>query len=216
MRNRGEDLRFTGMIGGFGTESGLRVVFGSWRDSPFGRFTDVMIQNARGDRTLIAPSQEIADFVSGTYTFDEVLVERVTIARSHAWLWVIASTIEIGARIGGTTPLGRALRLVPRPIATNPTWLTAIDPLARVLSPGTRTAGSAGSDRTEFYGVTTARSIDEVSGEHRRIDFGGIARMHPRVDFGFGSPPARPSLVAVTTTIRMPPAEATAFTPASS
>jgi hypothetical protein len=93
---------------------------------------------------------------------------------------------------------------VPRRIAVHPAWLTALDPVARLLSPGTRTAGSAGSGRREFYGVTTARAIHEIDGRFRGEDFGGLTRIQPRVTFGFASPPARPSLVAVTTTIRMP------------
>ena len=34
-------LVFTGHIAGFGTGSGVRMVVGSWRESPFGRFADV-------------------------------------------------------------------------------------------------------------------------------------------------------------------------------
>ena len=205
MASRGEDLRFSGMIGGFGTERGQRVVVGAWRSSPFGSFTDVMIEDEGGHRTLIAPSQAIADFIASTYSFDEVIVEPVALERSHAWLSVSSASIRIRARIGGTTALGRLLRLVPRRLAVDPAWPTLLDPIARTLSPGSRTAGSAGSGRREYYGVLSARGIHEISGDFRGDEFGRMSRLHPPVHFGFGSPPARPSLVAVTTTIRMPP-----------
>ena len=34
---------FTGHIAGFGTGSGVRFVVGTWAQSPFGAFTDVMV-----------------------------------------------------------------------------------------------------------------------------------------------------------------------------
>ena len=48
--------RFTGTITGLGTASGTRIVIGDWTTSPFGRFTDVMIEDAAGQRRLLAPT----------------------------------------------------------------------------------------------------------------------------------------------------------------
>ena len=46
-KRRGNDtgrrLTFTGHIAGVGTGAGVRMVIGSWLESPFGRFADVMV-----------------------------------------------------------------------------------------------------------------------------------------------------------------------------
>ncbi|MBI0381305.1 hypothetical protein JBE27_34865 [Streptomyces albiflaviniger] len=39
-------LRFDGWIAGMGTSSGTRVVLGHWERSPFGPFSDVMLDRA--------------------------------------------------------------------------------------------------------------------------------------------------------------------------
>jgi hypothetical protein len=64
--------RFDGFIAGLGTPAGLRVVVGHWPSSPFGAFTDVMAERPGGHRMLLAPTEQVAGFVAGTYTFDEV------------------------------------------------------------------------------------------------------------------------------------------------
>ena len=50
-------------------ERGVRLVVGVWDDSPLGAFADVMVERADGHRLLLAPSHEVADFVTGTYTY---------------------------------------------------------------------------------------------------------------------------------------------------
>ena len=44
--------RFEGFIAGVGSTSGIRVVVGHWPRSPFGSFTDAMVERADGRRTL--------------------------------------------------------------------------------------------------------------------------------------------------------------------
>lgn len=70
----GERLRFDGWIAGVGTSSGTRLVVGHWPRSPFGAFSDVMIEHPDGERVLLAPSRRIADFVAATYRFDRIEV----------------------------------------------------------------------------------------------------------------------------------------------
>ena len=72
-------LRFTGAIAGVGSTSGVRFVVGRWTESPLGSFADVMVEDATGHRVLIAPRQQVADFVASTYSFDEVRVEPVSV-----------------------------------------------------------------------------------------------------------------------------------------
>ncbi|MCS5724217.1 hypothetical protein N1028_15540 [Herbiconiux sp. CPCC 203407] len=199
-------VRFAGRIAGFGTASGTRIVAGLWQRSPFGPFADVMLEDAGGHRTLLAPSDEVAEFVSSTYSFDEVRVVPVAWHRITGGLRVEASGLEARLFVGAMPPLGRLLRVVPPRIATAPLWLEAIDPLARVIVPGVRTAGTAGGGRREFYGVTTLRRIAWAGARLDGVDLGAFAALDPPVRFGFGSAPPEPHLVDLVTSIRMPAA----------
>lgn len=84
-------LRFDGWIAGVGTSSGTRVVLGHWPRSPFGPFSDAMVERADGERLLLAPTREIADFVSGTYTFDTVRVVPVDVSVAQD-TWTVTAT----------------------------------------------------------------------------------------------------------------------------
>ncbi|MFB2596369.1 hypothetical protein ACEXQE_01110 [Herbiconiux sp. P17] len=206
-RSRGRasrDLRFAGRIAGFGTTSGTRIVLGLWETSPFGRFADAMIEDARGHRILLAPTDEVAAFIAATYAFDEVRVLPVARRRIDGGLALDASALSVRLRVGSVSPLGRVLRSVPPRLATHLGWLRAIDPVARTLQPGVRTAGSAGGGRREFYGVTLARRIVWAEARLDGADLGAFAELDPPVRFGFASAPREPHLVDVVTTIREP------------
>jgi hypothetical protein len=197
-------LRFSGRIAGFGTASGTRVVLGLWERTPFGAFADAMIEDGDGRRLLVAPTREVADFIGSTYAFDEVRIAPVSWRRIAGGLSVSAGPLAVRLELGGLTPLGRLLRIVPRPLAEHPAWLTAISPVASLLVRGVSTAGSAGHGRREYYGV---RAIRRVEGVHARLaeeDLGPLRPLSPPVRFGFSSAPAAPAIVDVTTTIALP------------
>jgi len=198
------DDRFTGRIAGVGTTSGTRIVVGMWESSPLGRFADVMVEDEAGHRLLLAPSEAVAEYVSATYSFDEVRVVPVAWRRVDGGLRVTAGELDVRLTIGGISALGMLLRLVPRRIATRPGWLRLVDPVARVLVRGARTAGTAGGGRREFYGVTLARHVTALAAHDGGRDLGALAPLSPPVRFGFGSAPAQPSLVDVVSTIRRP------------
>lgn len=198
---------FSGHIAGVGSQSGHRLVVGSWQTSPFGAFTDVMVQRAGGgigtddERVLLAPTREIADFVSTTYAFDRVLVGPVRAELTEHRLTVAAPNLDLRIDIGGAAPLDRLLRLVPARLAVAPWWLRAIDPVASRMVTGVHTAGTAGNGRREYYGVRRSRRIVGVSGRLDGEDLGSLAPLRPPVRFGFASAPAEPQIVSVTTTI---------------
>ncbi|MGN6408818.1 MAG: hypothetical protein ACTHMH_10750, partial [Curtobacterium sp.] len=102
------------------------------------------------------------------------------------------------------SPLGRVLRIVPKQIARDPRWLAAIDPVARLVAPGSGTAGSAGNGRREYYGVTGAHDVTGVRGTWAGESLGSLAPLDPPVAFGFASMPRIPQVVDVETTIREP------------
>ncbi len=197
-------LVFRGHIAGFGTAAGVRLVVGDWAESPFGAFADVMVQTAGGERVLLAPTAQVADFVSSTYQFDRIEIGPVRSDLSGDRLGIEAPGLSAEVSIGRAAPIDRLLRLVPVALATAPWWLRAIDPVAAVLVRGVHTAGSAGNGRREYYGVRRSRLIDAVSGTFDGRDLEGIAPLLPPVGFGFSSAPPTPQIVAVTTTIDMP------------
>ncbi|MDK1326064.1 hypothetical protein [Arthrobacter sp. zg-Y1143] len=193
--------RFRGYIAGLGTASGVRLVVGHWLDSPFGAFTDVMAEHDDGVRTLLAPSDAVAEYVGGTYRFDRTVVAPVDAVLSASALRVAAGPLRLEVELGPVTVLGRLLEHVPAPLAVAPWWLRAVNPVAGLIVPGVQTAGSAGGGRREFYGVRSIRSLVAATAAWDGADLGQLRRIDPPVKFGFSSVPAPPQIVAVTTTI---------------
>lgn len=196
--------RFTGRIAGVGTTSGVRLVVGRWDDGPWGRFTDVMVEDASGHRVLVAPDEQTREFVAATYTFDEHVIEPVEVVDTpDGWL-VETASLRLTVGLGRPTSLGRLLGLVPRRLATSPAWSTLTDPVARLLLRGVRTRGSAGRDRREWYGATSVREVTAAAGTWRGQPLGALAPIDPPCRFGFSSVPRRPSVTSVVTTVERP------------
>lgn len=209
-RTRGEPgrrrrLRFDGWIAGMGSSSGTRLVLGHWQRSPFGAFSDVMIERADGERLLLAPSRRTADFVSGTYTFDTVHVVSVDVsAADDAWT-VTTGPLALRFTIGRRGGLGLLLRAVPGVLAARPVWSALTYWPARLMPAGVRTLGSAGAGRREWYAVRDLRPVTAASAIFEGHDLGVVAPVVPPVRFGFGSVPRRPTLARVTTTVELGP-----------
>ncbi|MFJ8360921.1 hypothetical protein [Streptomyces sp. NPDC093984] len=193
-------LRFDGWIAGIGTSSGTRVVVGHWARSPFGPFTDVMLERKDGHRVLLAPSARTARFVAGTYVFDEVRVVPVAVEAGRGECAVVAPPLDLRFVTGRRGPMGLLLTAVPGPLAARPAWAVLVAPAARALL-GVRTHGSAGAGRYEWYGAKDLRPVTEAWGVYEGEDLGSLAPVEPAVRFGFGSTPRRPCLMRVTTTV---------------
>lgn len=195
--------RFHGRIAGVGSTSGTRVVVGLWHDTPLGSFADAMVQTAEGHRVLLAPRQEVADFIAATYTFDEVRIEPFEVSEVGERWRVRSPSLQLDLATGRRTALGRLLRLVPGRVATAPWFCTLTDPVARVVLRGVRTRGSAGDGRTEWYGATGARHVTAASGSLDGSWLGELADVDPPCRFGFSSTPRRPSVTDVVTTVQL-------------
>ena len=189
--------RFAGAIAGVGTTGGTRVVVGRWPVSPYGSFADAMVETATGRRVLLAPTDQVAEFVSSTYSFDEVRIEPIAV---NGWD-VSTPSLRLTLTVGRRTVLGWLLRLVPRRLAESPAWCAVTDPVARVVLRGVRTRGTAGNGRREWYGATDVHELVAVSGELDGADLGTLRPVTPAPRFGFSSTPARPSVTAVVTTV---------------
>ena len=196
--------RFRGQIAGVGSASGVRVVVGRWLDTPLGEFADAMVETAAGHRVLLAPRQEVADFIAATYTFDEVRLEPFTVTAADGRWQVRSRSLTLDLALGGRTLLGMALRAVPSRTASSPAWCTLTDPVARLVLRGVRTRGTAGGNRREYYGATDAPRIGAVTGRFDGADLGALADVDPPCRFGFSSTPKRPAVTSVVTTVRGP------------
>jgi hypothetical protein len=196
-----ETDRFEGWIAGVGTAAGLRAVVGHWPVSPFGSFTDVMVERPDGRRILLAPDEQVRDFVASTYTFDEVRLGPVTHAVGIGEHHVTTTELDLTLRMGGRPPLGWLLHAVPARLATAPSWITAIDVVARRVLPGVRTVGSAGGGRREYYGARDLHRVVDADVRWEGEDQGALMPVSPPVRFGFGSTPTTPSLVRITTLV---------------
>jgi len=192
--------RFRGRIAGVGSTSGIRVVIGSWVDTPLGAFGDAMVETAAGHRVLLAPHQAAADFITATYAFDETRIEQFQV--DDRWQ-VRSPSLYVDLTIGARTALGLALRSVPRRVAESPAWCTLTDPVARVVLRGVRTRGTAGNGRREWYGATDTRQVTGLSGWFDGTDLGELAEVDPPCTFGFSSTPRRPSVTTVVTTVEV-------------
>lgn len=196
--------RFTGQIAGVGSTSGVRIVVGRWSDGPWGSFADVMVEDAAGHRVLLAPDEQAREFVSATYSFDEHVIEPVKVEDTVDGWQVSTPSLSLCLVVGGPTPLGAVLALVPARVATAPAWCAVVDPVARVALRGVRTRGTAGGDRREWYGATSVVAVTALEGEWRGADLGVLAPVDPPCRFGFSSTPKRPSVTSVVTTVERP------------
>lgn len=197
--------RFDGRILGAGTSSGVRIVVGDWADSPLGSFTDVMVATADDRRVLLAPTDAVADYVTSTYTFDEVVRCDVALTETAAQAgprWVVeAGPLVARLDLGARTVTGWVLAAVPGPLTRSRAFATLADPVARLVHPSVRTRGSAGNGRREYYGARDQRAVTHVAGTWQGRDLGHLCDVTPDPRFGFSSTPARPSLTVVTTTV---------------
>ena len=207
--SHGTRLRFTGHIAGAGTSDGTRLVLGCWSRTAHGPFADVMVQRPDGHRVLLAPDPWVSEFVSATYSFDEITEVPVTVRRTGTGTgsrWEVhAGPLAWRFMVGSRAPLGHVLRCVPASVGRTLTLAHLTDAVARRLMPGVRTLGSAGNGRLEWYAATDLHHLTASTARWDGTDLGALTDMVPPPDFGFGSTPRRPSLTALTTTVRLPP-----------
>lgn len=198
--------RFHGHIAGAGTSGGTRLVLGCWTRTPHGPFADVMVAHPDGRRELLAPDEWVADFVTNTYTFDDVRVVPVQVRRTgisagSEW-YVTAGPLTWDFTVGARNPLGRLLRLVPAPLGRTLTFTRAGDIVARRVMPGVRTLGTAGNGRLEWYAARDLHGLSASEAHWDGVALGAMTDMLPPPDFGFSSTPQHPSLTELTSTVR--------------
>ncbi len=192
---------FAGHIAGMGTTSGTRIVVGMWDDSPYGTFADAMIEQPSGHRILVAPRQDVADFIASTYAFDEIRIEPVSLERGAEWS-LHTRSLQVRFTPGSRLWVSPLLAIIPGAVRRTSWWARICNPVARRLMPGVQTHGSAGAGRTEWYAATDVRRLTCARATWEGDELGELSPVTPPVRFGFASSPAQPTLTALTSYVR--------------
>ncbi len=183
---------FQGRITSCGFESGDRIVVGDWITSPFGKFTDIMWATKEGKRILIAPNNQISDYVQSLYTFDEVVVEEISVTNFEGGMKLTSESLNLEYRWsrGWTIPFSRSLF-----------FIATVESLFAKLFFGTRTHGVTKNGRKEWYAIDRISSITNASAIINSQDAGGKRPMKEPCKFGFSEAPKKPSSCEVRTHI---------------
>ena len=183
---------FNGRITSSGFESGDRIVVGAWKESPFGEFTDIMWAKPDGERVLIAPSQEVADYVDAMYSFDQIIIEDITIHHEGSSLSVEckAMQLEFAWDRGFPIPFKRSLF-----------FIATVELFFAKLFFGTRTHGVTKNHRKEWYAIDRVSKITKADAIISGQSAGRISPMKEPCRFGFSEAPKKPSSCEVRTHI---------------
>ena len=141
-----------------------------------------------GTRVLIAPSEELGDFVSSLYSFDEVIVSPMEIERTEKSIEVECDLGRVCMKWGLNVPLP----------FSRPRWFIAnIEaPFARLFF-GTKTHGITRNGRKEWYHVRGLSRMKSVELELEGRSSNQMTDMAPSACFGFSNPPRMPLSVRV-------------------
>ena len=183
---------FAGRITSSGFETGDRIVVGAWEASPFGEFTDIMWAKPDGTRGLIAPSQEIADYVTAMYSFDQVLLEDIVTTGKDRNQKVKSETMELDFIWN---------RGLPIPFKRSLLFISTVELLFAKLFFGTRTYGITKNNRKEWYAIDRVSKIKNATATISGKDAGKFAHMDEPCKFGFSEAPKKPSSCEVRTHI---------------
>jgi hypothetical protein len=193
-------VRLEGHIAAAGFASGDRFVLGLWDDGPLGRMTDVMWAREDGSKVLLASTPEVAHFVGGVYSFDELRVVPTSLEKRRDAIQLNAGPLKIELIAGD--PL-RAFALRPRFLRRSSHWVRFEDIVARpLLAPflleggrGVRLYGRSPSGVREWYCIDSYRPLRAASASLEGRNLGPLAPLDPPAEFGFSEFPRRPALV---------------------
>jgi hypothetical protein len=151
-----------------------------------------MWATADGERRLVAPTPEVAAFVSAVYRFDRTEVTPLQAEVDLDEWHLRVSAPDLGLELALQARRGWRIPFPRPPWFTR--WVEA--PLARRLL-GVRAYGVSPTGVAEWYRADAYRPV--VAGEASLVgrDLGPVGPLHPPVNFGFSEPPRRPSMVAV-------------------
>ena len=184
---------FSGRISSCGFESGDRIVIGDWKESPFGSFTDIMWAAPNGKRTLIAPNKEISEYVNAMYSFDETIIQDISVQMDGRSFRLICETmtLEFNWKKGWKIPFSRSLF-----------FIATVELFFAKLFFGTKTHGKTKNGRKEWYAIDRVSKVTTAKATINGLDAGGKIPMKEPCKFGFSEAPKKPSSCEVRTHIK--------------
>jgi hypothetical protein len=185
---------FSGRITSSSFSSGDVIVVGYWQQSPFGVFCDIMWSKPDGTNVLIAPTSEVANYVSEMYDFDEIITTDVETIINDKNFRVNTEFMELDFNLG----FG-----LSHPLFMRPLWFVAtIEYIFGRLFSGTKTHGSGNNCKEEWYVVDRYDTIKDSTAVIEGIDLGDCCKRTRSAKFGFSEAPIRPASVKVRTFIK--------------
>ena len=189
-----------GTISSAAFRSGDRLVVGHWPRSPLGPMCDVMWTDPDGQRTLLTPNHEIADFIAAIYEFDRICVGSLDV-HSDGRTTTVAGTELCGSALELRMTGGRRR---PIPIRRPLPFTRFVEaPIARALM-GVEVFGTSPTGAREWYQASGWRWVTDATAAIDGHDLGPMVGFSAPVGVGFSEPPRRPSVVTVRVTIDLP------------
>ena len=190
--NRENLLIFEGDIFSSGFDSNNRIVIGNWKDSPFGKFTDIMWAKPNGERVLIAPNKEISEFITKLYDFDKIIISEFNIEENSNHLIVKANEIncELKWSKGIQIPFNRPLWLI-----------SSIEYVFGLIFFKTKTHGITKNKKQEWYAVNRISKLNSIKITINGNDLGDMTKFEPKASFGFSEPIRKPAAISLKTHI---------------
>ncbi len=175
---------FEGRITSCGFSSGDRIVIGTWINTPFGSFSDIMWAKPDGTKVLIAPNQKIANYISSLYDFDIIKIEKLDIESDENMMKIETKNLNCHFEWS---------RGVSFLIKKRPLWFVAsIEYFFGWLIFGTKTYGKTKNGKKEWYAVDRLSRLTLADVEFNGKNLGGQTKFHPKANFGFSDPPKMP------------------------
>ena len=180
---------FEGRITSCGFSSGDRLVIGIWKKSPFGDFADIMWAKSDGTKILIAPNNEIGDYISSMYNFDIIKIEEIKLEERKNMIKLETEDIHCHFEWN---------KGIPFIIKKRPLWFVAsIEYLFGWLIFRTKTYGKTKDGKKEWYVVDRLSKLTLAKAFIGDKNLGEFTDFFPKANFGFSDPPKMPSSVLV-------------------
>lgn len=196
------------MIAAAGFAAGEQVVIGLWRRSPLGAFVDVMWVRPDGERVLLAPSAEVAEYVTSLYRFERAEVVPIAGGWDGRAVDVRAGHLHVSLEPGRRDWRSWMFAVRPMSLRRSPAWLTIEDRLVAPLggavlggTTGVRLAGRAPGGQREWYGIDDYRPLVRGRLTVDGRDAGALTDLRPGLGVGLSDFPTRPALAYVETLI---------------
>lgn len=185
---------FSGRITSSSFSTGDVIVVGYWKKSPFGEFCDIMWSKPDGTNVLIAPTTEVANYVSEMYDFDEIITTDIEARIIEKNITINTNLMQLDFDMGSG---------VSHPLFMRPLWFVAtIEYFVGKIIFGTKTHGTANNGKEEWYVVDRYDGIKQGRAIVDGIDLGDSCKRTRSAKFGFSEAPIRPASVKVRTFIK--------------